>query len=47
MPFLVLLAASTGFGIWRRQLQARDLQQEIDEIVPLGNGERFEQKGGE
>jgi hypothetical protein len=47
MPLLVLLAASTGFGIWRRRLQARALQQELDEIVPLANGERFEQKGGE
>jgi hypothetical protein len=47
IPLLVLLAASTGFGIWRRRLLARDLEQEINEIVPLGRGERFGQKGGE
>lgn len=36
LPLLVLLAAWTGFGVWRRRLQARDLQREIDEIAPLG-----------
>jgi hypothetical protein len=44
LPLLVLLAAWTGFGIWRRQLQAKELQREIDEIAPLGAGERFERR---
>lgn len=44
LPLLVLLAAWTGFGIWRRRLQAKDLQREIDELAPLGTGERFEQR---
>ncbi len=44
LPLLVLLAAWTGFGIWRRRLQAKDLQREIDEIAPLGAGERFERR---
>lgn len=29
-------------GWWRRRLQARDLQREIDELSTLGAGERFE-----
>lgn len=33
---LILLAAWTGFGFWRRRLQAKDLQREIDELAPLG-----------
>jgi hypothetical protein len=40
LPVLVLLAAWTGFGIWRRRLQARDLQREIDDIASPGTGER-------
>jgi hypothetical protein len=39
LPLVVLLAVWTGFGFWRRRLQARGLQQEIDEIEPRGNGE--------
>jgi hypothetical protein len=35
LPLLVLLAAWTAFGIWRRRLQAKDIQREIDEIAPL------------
>jgi hypothetical protein len=38
LPLLVLLAAWTGFGSWRRRLQARDLQREIDEIATLRAG---------
>jgi len=40
LPLLVLLAAWTVFGIWRRRLQARELQREIDELTPLGPGGR-------
>ncbi len=40
MPLVALLAVSTVFGVWRRRLQARDLQREIDEIVPLGRAEK-------
>ncbi len=36
LPLLVLLAVWTGFGFWRRQRQAKELQREIDEIAPLG-----------
>ena len=32
LPLLILLVAWVGFGIWRRLLQARSLQQEIDEL---------------
>jgi hypothetical protein len=32
LPLLVLLAAWTGFGFWRRWLQAKDLQREIEEL---------------
>jgi hypothetical protein len=39
LPLLVLLGAWTGFGLWRRRLQARDLQREIDEIAALGAGQ--------
>ena len=46
LPLLLLLAVWTGFGIWRRRLQARDVQREIDEIALLGsersNGESYE-----
>ncbi|MBV9769448.1 MAG: hypothetical protein JOZ32_07745 [Bryobacterales bacterium] len=44
MPLFVLLAASTGFGIWRRRLHASELQREIDEIRPLASAERSDQK---
>ncbi|HUI82513.1 MAG TPA: hypothetical protein VLY24_31540 [Bryobacteraceae bacterium] len=33
LPLLILLAAWIGFGIWRRRLQVRGIQQEIDELV--------------
>jgi hypothetical protein len=39
-PLVLLLAIWTGFGLWRRRRQARELQQEIDEIVRLATGER-------
>ncbi|MCX6631546.1 MAG: hypothetical protein NTW28_28370 [Candidatus Solibacter sp.] len=32
LPLIVLLAVWTGFGLWRRLRQARDLQREIDEL---------------
>jgi hypothetical protein len=32
LPLLVLLAAWTGYGIWRRRLQAREIQREIDDL---------------
>jgi len=32
-PLLILLAVWIGFGIWRRRLQVRDIQQEIDELA--------------
>lgn len=32
LPLLVLLAVWTGFGLWRRRLQAKELQREIDEL---------------
>jgi len=35
LPLVILLAAWVGFGIWRRRLQARSLQREIDELVPF------------
>lgn len=36
LPLIVLLAVWTGFGIWRRHRQAKELQREIDEIEPRG-----------
>jgi hypothetical protein len=33
LPLLVLLALWVGFGLWRRRLQARQLQREIDELT--------------
>ena len=36
LPLLVLLALWTGFGIWRRRLQVKQLQREIDELGRLG-----------
>jgi hypothetical protein len=33
-PPIVLLAAWTAFSIWRRRIQANELQKEIDELVP-------------
>jgi len=38
LPLIVLLVAWTGFGLWRRRLQANEIQREIDEIEPLGTG---------
>jgi hypothetical protein len=35
LPLIVLLAAWTGFGFWRRRLQAKELQREISEMEPL------------
>jgi hypothetical protein len=35
LPLVVLLAAWTGFGLWRRTLQANEIQREIDEIELL------------
>jgi len=32
LPLVALLAGWTGFGFWRRRLQAKELQREIDEI---------------
>jgi hypothetical protein len=32
LPLVALLAVWTGFGFWRRRLQARELQREIDEM---------------
>jgi hypothetical protein len=34
LPLVVLLAVWTGFGVWRRHHQAKELQREIDEIDP-------------
>jgi len=42
LPLVVLLAVWTGFGMWRRHRQAKELQREIDEIEPRGTRERFE-----
>jgi hypothetical protein len=36
LPLLILLAVWTGFGAWRRRLQARELQREIDGMEPRG-----------
>ena len=36
LPLLVLLAAWTGFGFWRRRRLAKEVQAELDEIDPLG-----------
>jgi hypothetical protein len=44
VPLVVLLAVWTGFGIWRRYRQARELQREIDELEPLDTRERFERR---
>jgi hypothetical protein len=33
-PLIGLLALWTGFGVWRRYRQAKELQREIDEIEP-------------
>ena len=38
LPIVVLLTVWTGYGFWRRRLQARELQREIDEIEPRGTG---------
>jgi hypothetical protein len=35
LPLVILLAAWTGFGLWRRRRQAGELQREIDEIDSL------------
>lgn len=43
LPLVVLLAVWTGFGMWRRHCQAKELQREIDEIEPRDR-ERFERK---
>ena len=32
LPLIVLLAVWTGFGLWRRLRQAKELQREIDEL---------------
>ena len=32
LPLVVLLVVWTGYGVWRRRRQARELQQEIDEM---------------
>lgn len=42
LPFVVLLAAWTAFGLWRRRLQANQIQREIQEIEPLGESEERE-----
>jgi hypothetical protein len=34
LPLVVLLAIWTGFGVWRRHRQAKELQREIDDIEP-------------
>jgi hypothetical protein len=34
LPLVVVLAVWTGFGVWRRHRQAKELQREIDEIEP-------------
>jgi hypothetical protein len=34
LPLIVLLAVWTGFGVWRRHRQAKELQREIDAIEP-------------
>jgi len=34
LPLVVLLAVWTGFGVWRRYRQAKELQRAIDEIEP-------------
>jgi hypothetical protein len=36
LPLIILLAVWVGFGVWRRRIQARGLQREIDELVPAG-----------
>lgn len=38
LPLLFLLAAWVGFGIWRRRLQARSIQREMDELVSSAGG---------
>src|SRR5690242_14354769 len=42
LPLVVLLAVWTGFGMWRRHRQAKELQREIDEIEPRDTRDRFE-----
>ena len=42
LPLVVLLAFWTGFGMWRRHRQAKELQREIDEIEPRDTRDRFE-----
>jgi len=32
LPLILLLAAWTGFGLWRRLSQAREIQRELDEL---------------
>jgi disulfide bond formation protein DsbB len=34
LPLVVLLTVWTGFGVWRRHRQAKELQREINEIEP-------------
>jgi hypothetical protein len=35
LPMVALLAVWTGYGLWRRRRQAKEIQREIDEIEPL------------
>jgi hypothetical protein len=35
LPLIILLAAWVGFGMWRRRIQARELQRQIDELIPV------------
>jgi len=39
LPLIILLAAWIGFGLWRRTLQANEIQREIQEIKLLAAGE--------
>ena len=36
LPLLLLLVGWTAFGIWRRRMQAKQLQREIEELASLG-----------
>jgi hypothetical protein len=38
LPLLILLAGWTGFGIWRRRRQAREIQREIDDLSRPSQG---------
>ena len=40
LPLIGLLAAWVGFGMWRRRIQSRGIQREIEELAPPGESSK-------